>query len=116
MSKLREQLNASIFPVQLPILRTLNYWEIEPFIKQQTYDEQYSVDARIHMDMTIAKELLEDNPLIRERCIEKMKRAIIEEVFGEFRTPISEIEFAIYRGDLVKATKLLNALKEQMYG
>lgn len=47
--------------------------------------------------------------------IEQCKRALIEEAFGEFRSPIHSIRVALFQRDVEKALDLLYRLEEQMF-
>lgn len=114
MSKLREHLNATVFPVHIP-KPIMDYVDVQSHIQQTPFDEQYVIDARIRMTATLSSELLLDQPQMRERCITQMKQQIIMEVFGEFQKPLHDLRYAIYRLDQLDALKILNKLMEQMY-
>lgn len=117
MSKLREHLDATVFPVRIPkpIKPVMEYVDTRSHIDNTHYDEQYVVETRIRMTTTMTYELLQDRPEYRELAIKQMKDAVIEEVFGEFKKPLHDLRLAIYRNDEVTAIKLLNNLMEQMY-
>ena len=115
MSKLREHLNVNVFPFPgKPKLSTIPSMEITSYTLPM--DEKYVVEARIRKDVIVAHELIEDNPNIVDYVIKQIKDAIVEEIMGEFRKPLMELQFAIYRSDQEQANKLLNKLMEQMYG
>lgn len=117
MSKLREHLNATVFPVHIPkpLKPIMDYVDVQSHIQQTPFDEQYVIDARIRMTATLSSELLLDQPQMRERCIEQMKQAIVEELFGEFRPHLHNLRFAIYKNYQREALDILNKLMEQMY-
>lgn len=117
MSKLREHLDSTVFPVRLPkaLKPIFDYVQTNASIHPTPYDEQLVVDTRIRMSTCITHDLLADKPSIRSTVIEQMKDAIIEEVFGEFRKPLRDLRLAIYRNDEVEALKILNKLMDQMY-
>lgn len=48
-------------------------------------------------------------------AVEAVRRAVIEEIFGEFRAPISELRVALYQADLSKARDLLAKLELKMF-
>lgn len=49
------------------------------------------------------------------RCAVKVKRAILEEVFGEFRKDFYELDAALYYNDTEKAKELLDKITQNMY-
>lgn len=118
MSKLREHLNATVFPVSIPkpIKPIMEYVDVQSYCTQTPYDEQYVVEAKIRNMATMSSDLLLHQPRLREICIDKLKQEIIMEVFGEFKQPIQELYYAVYRCDQAAAVKLLDKLMEQMYG
>lgn len=118
MSKLREHLNATVFPVHIskPLKPIMEYVDVHAYTDSTPYDEQYVVEAKIRNVATMSSDLLLDQPQLREICIDKLKQQIIMEVFGEFKQPIQELYYAVYRCDQVAAVKLLDKLMEQMYG
>lgn len=116
MSKLKTELNAKVFPaLGTKPISTMNYLEVRSSIEQLPFDEKYVVEARIRMDATMTQDLLRDAPWMRQRVIEQMKQAIVEELFGEFRPHLHNLRFAIYKNDQREALDILNKLMEQMY-
>ena len=116
MSKLKAELNAKVFPaLGTKPISTMNYLEVRSGIEQLPFDEKYVVEARIRMEAAMTQDLLRDAPGMRQRVIEQMKQAIIEEVFGEFRKPLHNLRFAIYKNDQQDALDILNKLMEQIY-
>lgn len=48
-------------------------------------------------------------------AVKNCKKAMIEEIFGEFRGPLYDIRAAMYDRDNDKAIRLLNKLESQMF-
>lgn len=94
----------------------MEFLEVRSYVDNDKFDELYVVDARFQMKTNMTYELLRDNPEIRQKCIERMKQSIVEELFGEFRPHLHNLRFAIYKNDQREALDILNKLTEQMYG
>lgn len=62
-----------------------------------------------------AKALLDEVNPARHDAIVKIKRAMIEEVFGEFRPMIYNLHTALYDRDTEQAVKILNELEHVMF-
>lgn len=62
-----------------------------------------------------AKALLDEVNPARHDAIVKIKRAMIEEVFGEFRPMIYNLHTALYDRDTDQAVKILNELEHVMF-
>jgi hypothetical protein len=62
-----------------------------------------------------AKALLDEVNPVRHDAIVKIKRAMIEEVFGEFRPMIYNLHTALYDRDTEQAVKILNELEHVMF-
>lgn len=48
-------------------------------------------------------------------AIKKVKRAVVEEIFGEFRPLITQMHIELLNGDFNKALALLEELDNQMF-
>lgn len=56
-----------------------------------------------------------NNTEIRSNIIRDLKRSMVEEVFGEFRSIIIELRSSIYDGDTNRTRTLLAELEQQMF-
>jgi hypothetical protein len=56
-----------------------------------------------------------DSVELRSEALRNMKRAMIEEIFGEFRPIILELRASVYDNDLTRMRTLLAELENQMF-
>ena len=81
------------------------------FGQMRAFKIAVEVGAKCFIDEYKSKSNGED---INER-IAAMRRAVVEEVFGEFRAPLYEVTGALYDCDFRKARALLSLLERKMY-
>ena len=77
---------------------------------------QYRIEARLGADAWVSPETIvnnEQNAL--EHAIMSIKRAVVEEIFGEFRPIIYQMNTALYEKDTVRLATLLATLEHQMF-
>lgn len=77
---------------------------------------RYRIEARFGADAWVSPEIMvnnEQNAL--EHAIMSIKRAVIEEIFGEFRPIIYQMNTALYERDTVRLATLLATLEHQMF-
>ena len=69
---------------------------------------QYSLSVKFEKTFTVSRGKLGE-------AIKDMRRAIIEEVFGEFRMGIIEAKYAAYNRDYEKVLDALHKLDREMF-
>lgn len=74
----------------------------------------YRVEARLGAQVVVS-----DATKVSGNFYETIKagvyRPLAEEVFGEFRQPLLDAEFAILQGEYEKASKLINSVLDSMF-
>lgn len=70
--------------------------------------------AEFGAEYFISGEMISD-PVYINYVHSKVREGVIEEVFGEFRKPIREIEHLLYSHKYDAAMKALHSLRKQMY-
>ena len=80
----------------------------------EDYATVYRVDVRLGAQVMV---LQADKQAVGADAIIKSKvyRPLAEEVFGEFRQPLIDADFAIAQGDYDTASKLINEVLESMF-
>lgn len=93
--------------------RSFNHLSIEGGYKTLAeYQIEYSMSCTLQAKF-YANNLASGEDLTH--CTVKVKRAILEEVFGEFRKDFYELDAALYYHDTEKAKELLDKIKQSMY-
>ena len=78
--------------------------------------DEYNISVKFEKTFYIDSVLQNPNELeIRNEIFKQMKRAIIEEVFGEFRPLIIQMNTALYDRDTTRLATLLSQLERQMF-
>lgn len=119
MSKLSKAIDAT-FTGDITAARRLKlkYVDINKSVMDDpsAYLRHYKVSATFGSSRVIDKFSLErGNTNISEECLNDMKRAIIEEVFGEFRPFLYEMRSALYEDDMTRIRQLLAEMDFQMF-
>lgn len=90
-----------------------NHLSIEGGYKTNVeYQTEYSLSCTLQAKF-FADHLTRGEDLTQ--CATKVKRAILEEVFGEFRKDFYDLDAALYYNDTEKAKELLDKIKQSMY-
>ncbi len=118
MSKFSDQVKATILNRKMPAVSSLVSYSIDYSRPPDShfYGVAYKVNfgAKFGVDLIISEDLFKDD-FYKDYILKNIKRTLIEEIFGEFRTPIREIYVDIMKEDREAAvTKLLN-LEKQMF-
>lgn len=78
----------------------------------------YEIGVKFGINLAIPSDDLarktNENEIFNE-SVAAARKAIVEEVFGEFRGPISELRVAIYERDFARAKYILSNLEHQMF-
>jgi hypothetical protein len=89
-------------------------FEVHPTIHSYNIDREVRLGVRLQTTAWIHGHEWE-NTDARSAAIRDLKRAMIEEVFGEFRPLIIELRSAMYDKDDVRARQLIVELENQMF-
>jgi hypothetical protein len=83
----------------------------------QGYHAEYQVRLSVNLtkDAFISDDMKASNTDIWKESLYHMRRAMIEEVFGEFRPLIIEARTAVYEKDFDRLRLLLAELENQMF-
>ena len=117
MSKLAKQINA-IFEGKVTASRSMKYVNVTKSVVDDpvSYNRQYKVSATFGQTRVVDRfgiDKFSDN--ISEEALKDIKRAIIEEVFGEFRPLLYEMKAAIYDEDFYRLRETLAKLEIEMF-
>jgi hypothetical protein len=117
MSKLAKQINA-IFEGKITASRSMKYVNVTKSVMDDpvSYNRHYKVSATFEQTRVVDRfgtDKFSDN--ISEEALKDIKRAIIEEVFGEFRPLLYEMKAAIYDEDFYRLRETLAKLEIEMF-
>lgn len=86
----------------------------ESWANTYPYDHEFRIGVELTHTIRVAEEVSRDGRALTE-AMQVAKKAIIEEVFGEFRPHVRAAELAIYKRDFDAALAALHALEQQMF-
>ncbi len=119
MSKLVDLIVASATDRRKPIFNTVRVnakFEVDSL--PPSFMPSYPVAIVYHIGVKIGGEIAiddrDDGKLIK-MAVETIQRQVVEEIYGEFRMPLLEIERALWDHDHDKARALLADLRKQMF-
>lgn len=118
MSKLAKQINA-IFEGKVTESRSMKYVDVTKSVMDDpvSYNRHYKVSATFEQTRVVDRfgtdVKFSDN--ISEEALKDIKRAIIEEVFGEFRPLLYEMKAAIYDEDFYRLRETLAKFEIEMF-
>lgn len=121
MSKLAKAIEAKIYfdNVRAAMLPAPRYFEVTSEVNEITCE--YSKDIQVRIGVKFGAqvwisevELLKSNAPIDAAKV-NVKRAIVEEIFGEFRPLLNDITIATYAGDMHQVRDLVAKLGNQMF-
>lgn len=121
MSKLAKCIDAKILyneyrAVKLP---TPKYFDVGVEAKEVVLDYKREVQVRIgaHFEcrVWITDAQLKQSDAAITHAKTRIRRAMIEEMFGEFRSILTDINVATYEGDMHKVRELVEKLEHQMF-
>ena len=87
----------------------------------ETHDDYHQVVKVYRIGVTIGSQAMvdesiaADNPESLPAAIDRVKRQVIEAIFGEFRQDFMQVERALYDRDFQKARDCLRVFEEKMY-
>lgn len=121
MSKLAKAIEAKIYfdNVRAPMLPAPKYFEVSNEVNEITCEYSKDIQVRIGVkfeaQVWISEvELLKSNAAIDAARV-NVKRAMVEEIFGEFRPLLNDINIATYEGDMHRVRDLVAKLENQMF-
>lgn len=90
------------------------------YTSAKVYSQDIGLEKQIRIGVILQKDVflsdsITNDPDTFSYAIHDLKRAMIEEVFGEFRPLIIELRSSIYDRDLNRTRKLLAELEHQMF-
>jgi len=90
--------------------------DVEHSYDPHSYDVLYDIGMRLHKKTRIARSLSEQiNAEAEQDMLTNVRRAMIEEVFGEFRHYLVEMRAALYDNDDYRIKTLLAEMEHQMF-
>lgn len=81
---------------------------------QDSIAKIYRVEARLGAQVVVTPEL-QTRDDFTTMLKDKVYRPLAEEIFGEFRQPLIEADFAIFEGEPEKASKLIREVLDKMF-
>ena len=92
-----------------------NYADVsERSIKVQNHIK-YDIGVKLGAQVYIDDDLSLERTNVIDRAVFGVRRAVIEEIFGEFRPLLNEMSVEIYNRDFDKIQSLINSLYEKMF-
>lgn len=121
MSKLAKAIEAKVYfnNARASTLPIPKYFEVSKEVNEISCEYSKNIQVRIGIkfenQVWISEvELLKSNAAI-DAALVHTKRAMIEEIFGEFRQLLNDINIATYEGDMHKVRDLIAKLENQMF-
>jgi hypothetical protein len=81
---------------------------------QDSIAKIYRVEARLGAQVVVTPEL-QASVNLTHIIKDKVYRPLAEEIFGEFRQPLIDADFAIFEGEPEKASKLIREVLDKMF-
>lgn len=112
MSKLSENLEAYSTGVRAAPQQKLNYVSFKTSVYEQP---PYLISYRLECNIGSQFFVYENDNQALDYAIAKSKRALLEEIFGEFRQDLYNLDVALYNEDYQKAKELLSCVMKNMF-
>lgn len=103
----------------------LRYTDVKVSYDTPTYNPLRGLERQVRLGVKVSfdawmssEDLIHTNehaPAVQQEVLRDLKRAMVEEVFGEFRPFIIEMRASLYDGDRARTRKLLAELEEKMF-
>jgi len=121
MSKLAKAIEAKVYfdGARAATLPAPRYFEATKEVNEITCE--YSKEIQVQIGVKFAAQVwISEVELLKSRAaidaaLVNVKRAIIEEIFGEFRPLLNDITIATYAGDMHQVRDLVAKLGNQMF-
>ena len=95
------------------------YTDVRLHSKQTDFVKEYKIEVKLSATKWFDNSMLinstENESAIRQEILSSIKRAMIEEVFGEFRPIIIEMQSAIYDKNQNRLRTLVAELERKMF-
>lgn len=116
MSKLFDQMRAERTGMRVPSTQRLSMVSAEVSSFELPPDNiVYRVGVRLGAQVSCNYRTIQsDHDLERVLC-SQVYRPLAEEIFGEFRQPLIEADFAMRVGDYEKTSRLINEVLDSMF-
>jgi hypothetical protein len=121
VSKLAKAIEAKVYfnNARASMLPAPRYFEVSKDVNEisceYSKDIQVRIGVKFESQVWISEvELLKSNAPI-DAALVNVKRAMLEEIFGEFRQLLNDINIATYEGDMHKVRSLVQKLEHQMF-
>ena len=88
--------------------------EVKSYSKSDVVGHKYRIGVKIEATATIPESKILSNHL--DEAVDRVKRQIVEAVFGEFRQDFERVHMALNNYDVETARLMLIELQEKMYG
>jgi hypothetical protein len=116
MSKLFDHLQATDTGNRKHVQRPLKMvtGNVDSYEMPHDFAKIYRVEARLGAQVVVTPELLrlaDTTNIIKD----KVYRPLAEEVFGEFRQPLLDADFAMFQGEYELASKLIREVLDTMF-
>lgn len=116
MSKLFDHLQATDTGNRKHVQRPLKMVTGSMDVYQESlyFSKVYRVEARLGAQVVVTPELLrlaDTTNIIKD----KVYRPLAEEIFGEFRQPLLDADFAMFQGEYELASKLIREVLDTMF-
>jgi len=117
MSKLAKAIKITQLNQYRPVSElNTNYLSTEFLTESLSIEELIRLQVTLKTDKWLNKSLTNQADIdLRYEIIKDIKRAMIEEIFGEFRPYLIELRSSLYDKDLSRARTLLAQMEEQMF-
>lgn len=112
MSKLSENLKAHSTGDRVAPQQKLNFVSFQTSAYEQP---PYLIGYKLKCNIVSQFFVNENDTQVLDYAIAKSKRAILEEIFGEFRQDLYNLEVALYNQDYQKAKELLDCVMKNMF-
>lgn len=121
MSKLSKAIRATI--TGHPARKDFNFTEVTAVwsdvgLPGDFYNKKFDIHAKFGASVILEDKInqtAEGNETRISNAVEDVRKAVIEEIFGEFRAPINELRVSLYQNDLKTVRNLLAKLELKMF-
>lgn len=112
MSKIVQAIRATPTGRDVPLRERVSIQVASSFTRTYPYASVYEIALRVGGTANITNQM---QGRALEAAVNAVQRAVIEEVFGEFRPLFREIEMAFWNDNPEEAKRLLHRMEQQMF-
>lgn len=117
MSKLSTKILAHQLPDRHIKIPKLSLVDVTSSLLRDTvipYSYKYSFSATLGTSIIITEELISDKPAM-DYCLAKVRKSVEEEVFGEFKQPLRDLQLKLLRNGQYEEARDVDKIFEQMF-